>query len=96
MPEVTPDGGTTAQMPTGSVRTEEWRVSWTMWVPERDQPTVTYHTYEVEGEARAHLEGLQAMQADHELRRCASHVWRPTLDRRVIWQGPWTAAEPPT
>jgi hypothetical protein len=79
----------------GAVLTEEWRVGWTMWVPERDRPTLTWRTYEVEAEARDKLEGLQSMLADHELRPCPDHVWRPTLDRRVTWQGPWQAAGPP-
>jgi hypothetical protein len=87
--------GVTTQMPVGTVRTEEWRVSWWHWRPDADGPSTPQRLYDNEGEARQHLEGLQSMLADHELRPCGEHVWRPTLERRVVWQGPWQAAGPP-
>jgi hypothetical protein len=96
-PDVTQAHGITTQLPAGTTRRVYWRVSWTHWPHSRDEPTNMTRPYADEGLARAHLEGLQSMLADHPMDGpCHLHIWRPSLDRRVVWEGPWAAAGPPT
>jgi hypothetical protein len=89
------DIGITTQLPTGSVRRVQWRVGWTHWPFAYDQPHSPERVYDNEAEARQHLDGLRSIQADHPMDGpCDIHIWRPTLDRRTVWEGPWTAAGP--
>jgi hypothetical protein len=68
---------------------DQWRVSWWHWSPDADGPSTPKRIYDDEATARQHLEGLQSMLAPHELRPCADHVWRPSLEHRTIWESPW-------